>query len=147
VSFPVNSTSVETAPIKRVIACLQRTKLAKKPRVISFAAVFVCKKIVGSNSWSQHSWGNAVDLFPTPNSQPVYVQKELREIANTVVYHTTHKTVANRGRKLDVAEVIDHDAQRIWTPSEGWHPYGGTPGPHIHVSGKPLKTGTPPCAG
>lgn len=143
-SFPVNSTSLETAPIKRVVACLQRSKVEPK---ISFAAVFVCKKIVGSNSWSQHSWGNAVDVFPMPNSQPSYVQKELRAIADAVVYNATHKTRANRMRKLDVAEVIDHDAQRIWTPSEGWHPYGGTKGPHIHVSGAPLRTGRPPCAG
>jgi len=45
-----------------------------------------------------------------------------------------------------VAEVIDHDAGRIWTPAGGWGPYSGTKGPHIHVSGKPLKTGTPACA-
>ena len=142
-SFPVNSTSVETAPVKRILACLQRAKVEPK---IGYAGVFVCKKIVGSNSWSQHSWGNAADIFPEPNSQPSYVQKELRAIADAVIYQAKHRTAANRFRKLDVAEVIDHDASRIWTPSEGWHFYGGTKGPHIHVSGKPLKTGVPPCA-
>lgn len=142
-SFPVNSTSVQTAPIKRALACAQR---AGFERFVAFAGVFVCKKIVGSNSWSQHSWGNAADVFPKPNSQPSYVQKELRQIADGFVYQAKHRTKANRFRKLDIAEVIDHDAGRIWTPSQGWHPYGGTAGPHIHVSGAPLKTGRPACA-
>ena len=114
-----------------------------KTRIIAYAGRFVCKQISGSSSWSQHSWGNADDLFPTPND----TQKKLRAIADAVVYQAKHRTVANRGRKLDVAEVIDHDARRIWTPSEGWHAYGGTTGAHVHVSGSPLKSGRPPCAG
>jgi len=142
-SFPVLSTSVETTPIKRVLACLQRTTLADSPRVIQFASVYVCKKIYGSDSWSQHSWGNATDIFPTTDNE----QRKLRKIADTVVYHTTHRTVANRLHKLPVSQVIDHDGRRIWTPSEGWHAYTGTTGPHIHVSGKPLQDGKPPCAG
>jgi hypothetical protein len=63
-----------------------------------------------------------------------------------VVYQAKHRTKANRFRKLDVAEVIDHDGRRIWTPSQGWHDYNGTTGTHIHVSAAPLKTGRPPCA-
>jgi hypothetical protein len=139
-SFPVNSTSVETAPIKRALACLQRAKVERK---IKHAGVFVCKKIVGSNSWSQHSWGNAADLFPTDGN----TQAKLRDIADAVVWQTTHRTKANRFRKLDVSQVIDHDGKRIWTPSGGWQFYSGTAGAHVHVSGAPLKTGTPPCAG
>ncbi len=146
-SFPVNSTSVGTASTKRVERVLQRAKIGRgKTRIIAYAGRFVCKKISGSTSWSQHSWGNADDLFPIPNPQPGYVQKELRTIADAVVYQAKHRTVANRGRKLDVAEVIDHDARRIWTPAGGWRPYGGTTGAHIHVSGAPLRTGTPACA-
>ena len=143
-SFPVNSTSIGTSATKRIERVLQRAKVGSgKTRLIAYAGRFVCKQISGSTSWSQHSWGNADDLFPTPDN----TQAKLRSIADSVVWQATHKTVANRGRKLDVAEVIDHDARRIWTPAEGWHSYGGTTGAHIHVSGAPLKTGTPPCAG
>ena len=140
-TFPVNSTSTITAAIKRLEPVLSRTKVDP---LIASGTVFVCKKITGSTSWSQHSWGNAMDIFPFPQS--VHLQANLRAIADAVVFQATHKTRANRFTKLAVAEVIDHDGRRIWTPSEGWHPYGGTTGPHIHVSGKPLKTGTPPCA-
>ncbi len=142
-AFPVNSTSVGTAAAKRVEVVMGRAKVGSgKTRIIAYAGRFVCKKISGSNSWSQHSWGNADDLFPTPND----TQKKLRNIADAVVYQAKHRTVANRGRKLDVAEVIDHDASRIWTPAGGWRSYGGAKGAHIHVSGAPLRTGTPACA-
>ena len=139
-SYPVNSTSVETRQIARVNRVLGRAKAGKK---IAYAGVFVCKKIVGSTSWSQHSWGNAADLFP---KQVYSDNRGLHEIAVAVVRHTTKRTVANLGRKLEVAEVIDHDNRVIWTPALGWHPYGGTPGAHVHVSGDPLHTGTPSCA-
>jgi len=147
VSFPVNSTSVQTAPCSRVATVMGRAKVGSgKTRIIAYAGCFVCKNISGSTSWSQHSWGNALDLFPIPHPSPTYVQDELRHIADAVVYQATHKTKANRLRRLEVAEVIDHDGRRIWTPSQGWHPYGGTSGPHIHVSASPLRTGVPACA-
>jgi hypothetical protein len=143
VSFPVNSTSVGTASAKRGERVLQRANVgAGKTRIIAYAGRFVCKKIAGSRLWSQHSWGNADDLFPTEGD----TQAKLRRIADAVVYQATHRTVANRGRKLAVAEVIDHDAGKRWTPQGGWGPYTGAKGPHIHVSWAPFKTGTPPCA-
>lgn len=138
-SYPVNSTSVETHQIARVNRVLGRARVGRR---IAYAGVFVCKKIVGSTSYSQHSWGNAVDLFPRMG----YGDEGLRTIAKAVVRHTTKRTIANLGRKLEVDEVIDHNNRLIWTPSQGWHAYGGTTGPHIHVSGRPLRTGTPPCA-
>ena len=146
-SFPVNSTSVQTAPCSRVATVMGRTKVGSgKTRVIAYAGCFVCKRISGSSSFSQHSWGNALDLFPTSGRIPAVTQNSLRHIANSVVYQATHKTRANRFRKLGVAEVIDHDARRIWTPSQGWHSYGGTTGAHIHVSASPLRQGIPACA-
>ena len=146
-TFPVNSTSVQTAPCARVATVMGRTKVGSgTTRIISYAGCYICKKILDSNSWSQHSWGNALDLFPKPSPQRVTVQHELRAIADAVVYQAKNRTKANRLRKLEVAEVIDHDAGRIWTPSEGWHGYGGSTGSHIHVSAAPLKTGTPACA-
>jgi hypothetical protein len=146
-AFPVNSASVQTAPCSRVATVMGRTKVGSGPtRIIGSAGCFVCKKIVGSNSWSQHSWGNALDLFPMGGVPLAIIQARLRDIANAVVYQAKHKTKANRLRKLDVAEVIDHDGRRIWTPSQGWHDYQGSTGAHIHVSASPLRTGVPPCA-
>ncbi len=139
-AFPVQSTSVETAAVKRICAVLQRTEAVKH---IAYGQVFSCRKIAGSDSYSQHAWGNAVDLFPKgPSGDDA---KDRRIIAHTVVWQATHRTAANRGRKLAVAEVIDHDARTIWTPEKGWHDYAGSTGDHVHVSGAPLRTGTPPC--
>jgi hypothetical protein len=96
-------------------------------------------QIAGTNYWSQHAWGNALDLFPT-NS------KYNDEIARAAVTQATKRTFANRGRKLDLSNVIDHLNGRIWTPGTGWHEYNGTVGPHVHVQAAPIKTGTPACA-
>lgn len=140
-TFPVYSTGTQTAAVARIVRVLQRAKVA--PR-IARAGVYNCRRIAGSSSWSQHAWGNAVDLFPDP---PTFDdQADLRAVADAAVYQATHRTPANRGRRLAVARVIDHDAGRQWTPSEGWHVYGGTKGPHVHVEGAPIRTGTPPCA-
>ena len=143
-SFPVNSTSVGTASTERVERVMQRAKVGDgKTRIIAYAGRFVCKKILGSDLWSQHSWGNADDFFPTEGD----TQAKLRRIADAVVYQCKHRTVANRGRKLEVSEVIDHDGRRRWIPGTGWVPYTGATGAHIHVSGSPYKSGRPPCAG
>lgn len=142
-SFPVQSTSVGTASCKRGERVLQRAKVGSgDTRIIHHAGRYVCKKILGSNLWSQHSWGNADDLFPTEGN----TQAKLRRIADAVVYQAKNKTIANRFRKLNVAEVIDHDGRKRWTPQGGWGPYTGATGAHIHVSWAPFKTGTPPCA-
>lgn len=139
--FPVNSTSVETDAIKRVVRVLRRAKVSDH---IAYGAVFNCRTIAGSSSYSQHAWGNAVDLFPR---QPVGDDAGERQlIFHAIIRNTTKRTLANRGKKLAVSQVIDHSGRVIWTPSEGIHPYTGTTGDHVHVSGAPLRTGTPPCA-
>lgn len=139
--FAIQSTSVETAAIKRVCRVLERAKIRHR---INYAQVFSCRKISGSSSWSQHAYGNAVDLFPRGDIESHAAAR--RAIANFIVKNTTTKTLANLGRKLAVAEVIDHSGRRIWTPGQGWHAYGGTAGDHVHVSGAPLRSGTPACA-
>jgi hypothetical protein len=141
-AFPVNSTSTITDAVERICRVLQRTKRAA---IIASAGVYNCRKISGSNSWSQQAWGNAVDLFPKGIE---YAEKQQRcvMIANAVVYQATHKTISNRRRKLDVARVIDHENRRDWTPQDGWTDYSGSYGLHVHVEGKPLGQGTPPCA-
>lgn len=146
--FPVYSTSVQTREVARIIRVLMRTPAAA---FVHHAGVYNCRTIAGSSTWSQHAWGNAVDLFPQPKhtSKRGYVDagEARRIIANAIVRNATKRTRANRGRKLKVAEVIDHDGRRIWTPSRGWYTYTGSRGNHVHVSGAPKRTGTPPCAG
>ncbi len=142
-SFPVNSTGTITPAISRVSRVLQRAKVGSgKTRLIKFGGVFNCRTIAGSDTYSQHAWGNAIDLFPEHQSND-----ELRAIADAVVVQATKSTIANLGRKIPVSQVIDHNNRRIWTPSFGWKTYTGSYGAHVHVSGEPLRLGTPPCAG
>ncbi len=135
-SFSIYSTSTQTASCARACRVMQRAKIASR---ISFGSVFSCRKIAGTDVWSQHAWGNAVDLFPKAD-------KYNDDIANAAVTQATKRTWANRGRKLDLSNVIDHLNGRIWTPGTGWHEYNGTVGPHVHVEAAPIKTGVPPCA-
>lgn len=135
-TFPVNSSSTITAPIRRTLRVLQRSKVS---RTIRQAQVFNCRRISGSWTWSQHAWGNAADLFTR-------TAEENRRVANHVVLQATKRTIANRGRKLAIAEVIDHQNHRIWLRYLGWRHYTGASGLHVHVSGHPLRDGTPPCA-
>jgi hypothetical protein len=140
--FPVYSTSVQTAAIKRLNRVMQRAKVSPK---IDHAGVYNCRRINGSSSWSQHSFGNASDLFPK-GSTYLAKKENCKRIAGAVVYQATHRTKANRFRKLKVSEVIDHENRRMWTPLSGWRPYSGSTGLHVHVSGAPKKYGTPGCA-
>lgn len=135
-SFPIYSTSTQTTACKRVCRVMQRVANEAK---ISHGGVFSCRKIAGTNYWSQHSWGNAVDLFPKES-------KFNDEIAKAAVTQATKRTLANRGRKLNLSLVIDHLNSRAWSPGVGWYSYGGTVGPHVHVQAAPIKTGTPACA-
>jgi hypothetical protein len=145
--FPVYSTSVQTKAIARVIRVLARTPAAA---FVDHAGVYNCRRIAGSTAWSQHAWGNAVDLFPRGARRKrgyVDADEARRILAREIVRNAKKRTKANRGRKLKVSQVIDHDGRLIWTPERGWRPYTGAPGNHVHVSGAPLRDGTPPCAG
>lgn len=141
--FPINSTSVITPAIARTGRVLGRAKINER---IAYAGCYNCRPVQGSYTYSQHSWGNALDLFPVGHNDPDLTQADLRKIADAVVLHATKRTIANRGRKLAVSQVIDHDARRIWQRGIGWRPYTGTTGAHVHVSGEPLRTGKPACA-
>lgn len=145
--FPVYSTSLQTAAIARVNRVLARSKAARN---IASGGVFNCRVISGTSTYSQHAYGNAVDLFPSALYAKVEyhgdVNAELHAIADAVVLHTTKRTIANRGRKLSVSQVIDHNHHRIWTHEDGWHYYDGATGAHVHVSGAPLRTGKPACS-
>ena len=138
--FPVYSTSVITPPIERFVRILGRAQVEP---FIHHAGVYNCRKIYGSTTWSQHAWGNSVDLFPNPEDN---YGEACNRMAEAAVTQATKRTLANRGRKAELAEVIDHQNMQMWTPSSGWRDYGGTHGAHVHVTGSPKRTGEPPCA-
>lgn len=92
------------------------------------AGALVCKKVAGTNTWSDHAYGEAQDLFAT---WPV-----MDEIANW--------TVANY-KELNVNYVILRD--RIWKrDTKKWGVYTGVYHNHVHTSFCHDGAGTPPCA-
>lgn len=90
-----------------------------------FAGAYVCKTIGTSGTLSQHSYGNALDVFFDSLSH----QDEV-----------AHAVIANR-RLLAPFHVISKD--RIWTKDVGWHDYAGGYHLHLHVDFDPQFTG--PC--
>jgi hypothetical protein len=50
-----------SSPITPSIARLQAEVFARFPGTTN-AGVFNCRKIAGSKTWSQHAWGNALDI-------------------------------------------------------------------------------------
>ena len=132
--FPVVSTSVETKACRRFIRVMQRSKVA---RLIHEGQVFNCRVIAGTNEYSQHAWGNAVDLMAAGAN--------LRDIAYNAVDQGTQRTLGNRGRLCRVERVIYET--REWRRGSGWFAYTGEPHTdHVHVDFWPNRTGTPPCA-
>jgi hypothetical protein len=77
--------------------------------------VFVCRRIAGSSTWSQHAYGNAVDFH-----------------ASTTVMDA----IAGYCRGESMRDVV---AQVLWKVPDHWD--------HVHVSGRPMHTGLPACAG
>jgi len=142
-SFPVLSTSTETRATKRAVRVIQRTHAAK---VIAQAEVFNCRRQgpKPDDPWSDHAWGAAADFFPRPPTSDDDLQR--RAIFHTIIYQSTHRTFANRGRRLATRYVIDHDARLIWFLSDGIRAYTGPLGDHVHGSFGPKPTKTPPCA-
>lgn len=93
----------------------------------------VCKRIAGSTSWSQHAYGNAIDLafrVPPPTGFDMARQDRL---ATFLVAHAD---------ELAIEHVIHRD--RAWTRGSGWSSYGGIYHTHVHVDCTPQGTGYPP---
>ena len=134
----VRSTSTITGPCKRfVFDVMQKSAPARHGKILR-AGVFACRTISGSTTFSQHSFGNAVDLFAD--------ETDLEAIAKNVVLQATKLTRANGGDPVPVGVVIHH--QQAWTTNNPvFHAADVTPHlNHVHVQFLPLKTGTPPCA-
>jgi hypothetical protein len=91
--------------------------------------ICVCKDIAGSSSYSQHAYCNAEDYHAI----------------FTIMSNAAHWLATNAAKDIvnfPAAEIIFN--RQIWTPSQGWHYYGGI-NPHtdhIHVSGYPLQSGS-----
>ena len=133
-AFAVNSTSVQTDACKKFVDVMKKSNVGE---LITSAGVFNCKQIAGSTTFSQHSWGNAVDLMASGD--------DLERIAHNAVRQGTEKTKSNEGDLLPVDRVIFKE--RIWRPNEGWSAYTGEPHTnHVHIDFRPAKTGRPPCA-
>jgi hypothetical protein len=90
-----------------------------------FAGAYVCKTVVGTSTLSQHSYGNADDVFFDTLAHQ-------EQVADWVVAHQD---------LLHPFHVIS--ARRIWTKGVGWRYYTGDFHSHLHVDFDPQYSG--PC--
>lgn len=88
-----------------------------------FAGAYVCKSISGSSTPSQHSYGNAVDIFFDTLAHQ-------EKVAEWAVAHAD---------ELHLQHVIS--GNRIWTRGVGWRAYGGDFHAHLHVDFDPSFSG------
>jgi hypothetical protein len=133
----VRSTSTITDPCKRYANdVMQKSAPARNGR-IKFGGVFNCRTVAGSTTFSQHAWGNAIDIFCD--------EDDLEAIAKNVVLQATKQTKANDGLMVPVGMIIHH--QQVWTPNQGFHTVSSVEPhiTHVHVQFLPEKVGTPPC--
>jgi hypothetical protein len=93
---------------------------------LRFAGAYVCKSIVGSGGTpSQHSYGNAVDVF----------------FSSMAAQERAFAWVIAHADELNIEHVISGD--RIWTRGEGIHAYTGEFHRHLHADFAPQFSG--PC--
>jgi hypothetical protein len=92
-----------------------------KPR---FAGSYVCKHIAGSSQVSQHSFGNACDVFFGSIAQQEIVFRD----------------ITNRKCPVPIAHAIS--LSRIWEPGSGIHGYGGIRHYHLHCDFLPQYSGS-----
>lgn len=142
-AFTVNSTSVMTRRMRRLMRVLQRAAIAD---LIAYGGCYNCKQTAGTDLWSAHAIGDALDLFPV-NSTPTQRAVNIERIRKAVIRHATRPTVANRGIPVwGVRYVIGNTTK--WIRGEGDSHYGGVPHTsHVHAAGSFSTSVTPPCAG
>lgn len=89
----------------------------------TFGGGYVCKDIAGTSTLSQHSYGNAVDVFfDTAAHQDV-----------------VYEAVKHGAAPVGIAHAISQRA--IWEPGTGEHYYGGEPHYHLHCDFIPQYSG------
>lgn len=93
--------------------------LGRKLRVVSMG-IFNCRHIAGSLSWSQHAWSNGLD-FVVRNS-------------------TGHNDIEAMDHIVAACREEPYIAQVLWRGVPNHYPG------HAHLSGEPMRSGTPPCA-
>jgi hypothetical protein len=95
---------------------------AYRPR---FAGSYVCKSIIGSGGVrSQHSYGNAVDVF----------------FGSLAQQDAVFMAVVNGKCPVRVAHAISRN--RIWEPGAGIHSYSGVYHSHLHTDYLPQYSGS-----
>lgn len=104
--------------ITGVIANLQRKVTEAFPGVRT--EVFNCRPIADSSTWSQHAWGNAIDVYPASTEQ------------GWLIFEWA---VANKTR-LSLSTIC-------WQDRGGCDPNDHRD--HVHIAGSPKMVGTPPC--
>jgi hypothetical protein len=114
---------IDTSGNDKADLCWSEVK-AQFPNV-TFLGAYVCKTIVGTNTRSQHSYGNAVDFGSATMAQ-------LHIIADWIVAHHT---------EYDIQTVIVD--QQVWNPVDHWHAYTGERHHHVHADFIPSYSG--PC--
>jgi len=96
---------------------------------------FVCKNIEGTNTPSQHAWGNAVDVMVPPVSSSGY-----RTMGNTPGDAVAKWAIAQaHSGTLPIDQVI----WRGWEWIHGGNVYDHFN--HVHITGAPQMSGVPPC--
>lgn len=89
-----------------------------------FAGSYVCKHIAGSSSMSQHSYGNAVDIF-----------------FDTIGHQDRVYDDIKHGKcPVPVAHAISQ--RSIWEPGSGEHFYSGDYHAHLHTDYSPQYSGS-----
>lgn len=89
----------------------------------SFGGGYVCKHIAGTYQMSQHSYGNAVDVFFNTSAQ----QDEV------------YAAVKRGAAPVPIAHAISHN--HIWEPGSGEHYYSGEYHYHLHCDFSPQYSG------
>jgi hypothetical protein len=108
-----------------------RARLVKKFKNVTGVGIFNCRKVAGSDSYSQHAWGNAADIFG-----PQFVRA-------AIVKWSLGRWV----RKHYHIHMIIHQETYWEYPSFLPRHYNGIPhSTHVHVDFLPYHEGIPPCA-
>lgn len=109
-----------SAAIKKVAAYVFKTY----PKAINLG-IYNCRHIKDSTTWSQHAWANGLDI----GGDIIYL--------NTIALDLLKQA---RAGTLPIAQILWKQKNLM----SGGAVYDHTD--HIHISGDPMSTGTPPCA-